>query len=235
MISIIIPTLNEEDYLPLLLESIKKQDFLDYEIIVADAGSTDATLEIAARYGAKVVGGGMPAKGRNEGAKAASGDMLLFLDSDVVIPHAKFLENSLNRFRKNKLDIAIFPLSVIKGKTIDKVAVYVWNAWIFTMQKVFPHGASIFLVKKSLHQSLYGFDESIVFAEDQEYIERAGKLATLGVIKKEPVFISVRRYDKDGRFKTYIKYAIADAHILFVGPIRSEIFKYQFSHYKEEK
>ena len=52
MISIIIPTLNEEKYLPLLLASIKEQSFdaaqdKDYEIIIADAGSKDKTLKIA--------------------------------------------------------------------------------------------------------------------------------------------------------------------------------------------
>ena len=139
MLSIIIPTLNEEDYLPWLLNSIKKQDFVDYEIIIADAGSKDKTLSIAKSYGCKIVPGGLPAKGRNEGAKAAKGDMLIFLDSDVLIPHSKFIENSLAEFKKKNLDIAIFPLSIIKGKSIDKIAVSVWNKWIILVQKVFPH------------------------------------------------------------------------------------------------
>ena len=43
--SIIIPTYNEEEYLPILLDSIKEQDFSDYEVIVADANSTDKTRE----------------------------------------------------------------------------------------------------------------------------------------------------------------------------------------------
>ena len=54
MISIIIPTLNEEKYLPLLLSSIKKQNFNDYEIIIADAGSDDKTLEIVKNYNCKI-------------------------------------------------------------------------------------------------------------------------------------------------------------------------------------
>ena len=51
ILSIIIPTYNEEEYLPLLLESIKQQDFRDYEIIVADANSKDNTVKIAEEYG----------------------------------------------------------------------------------------------------------------------------------------------------------------------------------------
>lgn len=92
--SIIIPTLNEEKFLPRLLDSIKKQDSKDYEIIVADAGSKDATVEIAKKYRCKIVQGGLPAKGRNEGAKIAQGDLLLFLDADVQLP-SDFLKNSL--------------------------------------------------------------------------------------------------------------------------------------------
>lgn len=67
-ISIIVPTKNEERYLPGLLKSIKKQTVQPYEIIVADAGSTDRTVEIAKKYGAKVIKGGIPQVGRNKGA-----------------------------------------------------------------------------------------------------------------------------------------------------------------------
>ena len=50
MLSIIIPSLNEEKYLELLLASIKKQNYKDFEIILADAGSNDATIDIAKKY-----------------------------------------------------------------------------------------------------------------------------------------------------------------------------------------
>ena len=68
-ISIVIPTLNESEYLPKLLDSIKKQTFTDYEVIVADAGSKDGTVEAAEKEGALVGAGGMPGVGRNRGAR----------------------------------------------------------------------------------------------------------------------------------------------------------------------
>ena len=74
-ISIIIPTYNEEDYLPALLKSIQRQNFKDLEVIVADAHSTDKTLEIAKKYNCKIVPGGLPAVGRNNGAKIAQGEL----------------------------------------------------------------------------------------------------------------------------------------------------------------
>ena len=69
-ISIIIPTYNEEEYLPKLLESIKSQDFTDYEVIVADAQSNDNTREIAKEYGCVVVEGGLPGPEETEVQKS---------------------------------------------------------------------------------------------------------------------------------------------------------------------
>lgn len=69
MLSIIIPTLNEEKYLLILLSEIRKQNFIDYEIIVADAVSEDRTIEIARSFNCNIIKGGLPAKGRNEGTK----------------------------------------------------------------------------------------------------------------------------------------------------------------------
>ena len=106
ILSIIIPTYNEEEYLPILLESIKKQSFTDYEIIIADANSTDKTREIAKEYGCIVIEGGLPAVGRNNGASIAQGEYLLFLDSDLELTD-DYLRNVLYEFRMEHLGIAI--------------------------------------------------------------------------------------------------------------------------------
>lgn len=66
-ISVVVPALNEAAYLPNLLEALAAQTRPANEVIVADAGSTDGTPEIARRYGARVVKGGSPAAGRNAG------------------------------------------------------------------------------------------------------------------------------------------------------------------------
>ena len=105
MLSIIIPTYNEEKYLPKLLKCVKKQTYKNYEIIVADADSADKTRQIAKKYGCRVVKGGMPAIGRNNGAKAAKGDILLFLDADSLIGK-DFVKDSLKDIEIRKLDVA---------------------------------------------------------------------------------------------------------------------------------
>ena len=108
MLSIVIPTFNEEKYLPKLLESLKKQTFQQYEIIVADNNSKDNTRQLAKKYGCNVIGGGLPGIARNKGANTANYD-LLFLDADIILDDS-FLHNLLDKIYLKKLDIAsVFP------------------------------------------------------------------------------------------------------------------------------
>ena len=114
MLTIVIPTKNEEEFLPKLLDSIRKQTLQPAEIIVADAGSTDRTREIAKAYGAKIIEGGMPGPGRNRGAVNAKTEFLLFLDADVELRDPEFLEKAIGEMKERKLDLAtcdVFPLS----------------------------------------------------------------------------------------------------------------------------
>jgi glycosyltransferase involved in cell wall biosynthesis len=123
MLSIIIPTLDEEKYLPILLSQIKKQNFSDFEIIVADAGSKDKTVEIAKSFGCQVTNGGLPAKGRNEGAKITRGEIFLFLDADNIFLPENFLKNLLEEFEKRNLGVASFPIYPA-GNWFDKIAYF---------------------------------------------------------------------------------------------------------------
>lgn len=100
-LSVIIPTLNEIAYLPHLLDALAMQTRLPDEIIVADAGSKDGTAELAQSRGVRVMHGGMPAVGRNAGARAAKGDLLLFLDADVL-PPPDFIARVLEEFEQKK-------------------------------------------------------------------------------------------------------------------------------------
>ena len=232
MLSIIIPTLNEEKYLPKLLDCIKEQDFKDYEIIVADAGSKDQTVEIAKKYGSQVVKGGLLPAGRNRGAEAAKGDIFLFLDADVFLP-PHFLKNAVEEFKRKKLGIAGFKIIPLSDKKIDKIWYWFFNLYSFLMQKLSPHSVAAIMSSREAHEAIGGFDEEIVFVEDYSYTKAAAKVARYGFIN-EPYFVSMRRYEKDGRFNVYSKYVLAEFHILFFGPIKSNIFKYKFGHYNDD-
>ena len=231
MLSIIIPTLNEEKYLPLLLESIRKQGFSDYEVIIADAGSKDKTIEIAKKYGCKIVPGGLPAKGRNEGAKIAKGNLFLFLDADMILP-SNFFESLFKELKGRDLDIASFPITV-QGNKFNKFAHGVYNHWARATQKFLPHAAQVILVKKKVHQVIRGFDEEIKLAEDHAYARKAKKIAQYGFLKTGPVLTSDRRFEKDGSIRTCLKFVFAEFYMIFFGPIKSDIFEYKFNHYQK--
>ncbi len=89
-LSIIIPARNEAENLPKLLQSISAQSVRPYEVLVVDDGSTDQTAELAQKLGAKVIASAaLPDGWRgktwacHQGAQAASGDLLIFMDADT--------------------------------------------------------------------------------------------------------------------------------------------------------
>jgi len=232
MLSIIIPTLNEEKVLPKLLKSIEKQDFDDYEIIVADAGSEDKTKKIAEDYGCKIIKGGLPSKGRNEGAEKAQGELLLFVDADEVLT-PNFLSKALKKFKEKNLDMAAFPFSFYdQGKFMNFLAnVFGVYTLGFALEKILPHATGVILVKKEIHNKIGGFDEEIKLAEDHIYAREASKVGKYGILKSVRFLDSSRRFQRDGWFKTYIKYILAEFYMIFFGPIKSDIFSYKFNHY----
>lgn len=233
-LSIIIPTLNEEQYLPLLLESIKAQTFTDYEIIVADAGSQDKTVEIAQNFGCRATKGGLPAKGRNEGAKIAQGNLFLFTDADNIFVSPSFLEDLIVQFKERNLGSASF-LIHSDGNSLDKFFYLFYNLWVKLTQNLLPHATNSVLVKRSIHQKMGGFDEEIKIAEDQEYVRRAQKYGKFGLIETDPVLNSCRRYRAEGRIKNYLKYFLSGIIMFFSGAVKSDIFKYRFNYKKNIK
>jgi len=205
MLSIIIPTYNEERFLPLLLESIKKQDYHEYEIIVADANSKDNTRKIARNYGCQVVKGGLPAKGRNNGARYARGDILLFLDADIILPQG-FIRKNLDVFKKKNLVAAAVWAKPLSISVFDKALFFIANSCqnIIILFRPVASGWCI-LVKKSVFKKVGGFDEKLLVGEDYDLVNRTRKYGKFAMIKKKHVYVSVRRFEKEGRLKFVLK------------------------------
>ncbi len=220
-VSIIVPTKNEEAYLPLLLASLRGQTYQDFEIIVADACSTDKTREIALQAGAKVVEGGMPGPGRNRGAEIATGELLFFFDADVILPHPCFLQDSM---------------TVQDGTFLDHAFHVAYNKYTYAIQPVLPHAAGACIVAKhSVHKALHGFDETVMFAEDHDYARRADKAGyNTGILRSHKIAISPRRYRKEGTMRTAAKIMWSEASILVRGPFRSIPFTYEFGNFEKQ-
>jgi len=237
MLSIIIPTKNEEKYLPRLLESIKGQSFTDYEIIVADNDSPDQTPVIARNFGCKVVKGGLPAAGRNRGAEAATGDTLLFLDADTELPDKDFLKDGLEEFERRDLSMGV-PIAITEGNYLDRLFFRWWNYFVASSQFVKPlAGGWCILVKREIHEKLEGFDEKLMLGEDSDYAQRGAKLGKFRFMLSIKVMTSPRRLKKEGYLKVLMQDAGLGLYLLTHGKMdETNRFGYEFDIYdKDEK
>lgn len=95
------------------------------------------------------------------------------------------------------------------------------------MEKILPHAAMGIMIEKKLFDKLGGFDEEIKLAEDHDLARRAKKLGKYGIIKSSKIYVSDRRFKKEGWLKTYSKCLLCEGHMILIGPVKSDIFKYK--------
>lgn len=148
-VSIVVPTLNEENYVGSLLSDITEQTKEADGIIIVDGRSKDGTVSVVVRFpNADLLIGSPPVAGqRNLGGRKAKGDVLVFLDADVRLPKT-FLEDFLEGFERRQLEIAC-PLYIPYRSTLAINAVHVFfNALVVVFQKVLPSGAGPCIVIK---------------------------------------------------------------------------------------
>lgn len=229
-LSIVIPAKNEEKILPKLLASIRAQTFRDYEVIVADAHSTDGTVKLAKEFGARIVEGGMPGPGRNRGALKAKGEIVLFLDADAELTSVKFLKDCLTEMDRRRLDVATCVVKPLSDNRVDHALHGIYNIYTALFEQLNPHAVgSCMFARRSLHQYLNGFDEEVVFAEDHDYAQRAKKEGfRLGILRAHPIAVSVRRLEKDGRLNIFLRYLYTEMRIIAKRPIKGTLpFTYE--------
>lgn len=233
-LSIIIPTFNEEKHLPKLIESIRKQSYKDYEIIIADNNSRDLTTRIVRKYKIRTVGGGSPAQGRNNGSKIAKGNLFLFMDADVVLP-SNSLESLIQEFKKRQLDIASIYLKQSSKRIIDNLAYTIYNFWTKVIQFIDPHTiGSFILCNKDTFEKLEGFNESLTASSDYA-LGRAAKKHKLriGMLTTTKILVSIRRFDYEGRFRFFSKAILIWLHRIFIGEVKSNLLAFKPIHHKK--
>ena len=233
-ISVIIPTLNEQEDLPVLLDSLSKQTLQDFEVIVADAGSTDDTVKLAKKHKARVVPGGMPGVGRNRGAEVAKGDFLFFFDADVSLP-PDFLEKADKEMQDRFLDLATCEFHPDSQLKLDEIMFRFANISVKLNQDMNPRAAGfcIFIARR-LFERVGGFDETLKLAEDHDLVQRASKYRPLRVLESTHLNVSVRRLEKEGRFSLIQKYFKVEMHLLFKGNVKEDIVDYEFGNFAKK-
>lgn len=233
--SIIIPTLNEERNIPLLLDSLKKQTYRNFEIIIQDSGSQDRTKQIVESFRSSfpfLSFTTRPTKhvshARNNGARLAQGSWLVFFDADVYV-EPSFLSDIQNKIETEKPDmLTVWNRPAVKGLKGD-LAFGLLNLSMTIFQSIKPaaNGPCI-IMEKNCFNRIHGFDETIFFGEDFDIVQRAWKTgAKMKVYKYPKLFVSTRRFDKEGLIVSLSKSLRAVFYQLFFGPIRKPIFHYQ--------
>jgi glycosyltransferase involved in cell wall biosynthesis len=193
VISFVVPAYNEERLLPRALEAIHqaaREAGEPYEIVVADDASTDATAALAAAHGARVaaVSCRQIAATRNAGARAATGDPLIFVDADTFLD-ARVLRAALTALQAGAVGGGA-------GVTFDgPVPLYArlvlaFTVWAFRLTRL-AAGCFIFC-RREAFERVGGFDERY-FGGEELFLSRA--LARQGrfVVLRERVVTSGRK------------------------------------------
>ncbi|HEY5548020.1 MAG TPA: glycosyltransferase [Coriobacteriia bacterium] len=234
-VSIVVPTLNEAARLPVLLDCLDAQTRQPDEIIVADAASSDGTAAMALTRGARVVPGGLPGMGRNAGAAAATGDILLFMDADAV-PAPAFLQRAVAEFQRRGLSVATAPMRPVENSPEYAIMCALAEGYMRGVQKISPHAVGLcILVERGLHERIGGFDESIVLAEDHDYARRAAHAGRFGVLRSVAVPTPMRRLRKEGRLHMARVMVYSEVRTLAGMPIRSIPFDYDFGVFEGDR
>ena len=200
-ISIIIPTINEANNLPLLLSDlsiIQKEG----EILIIDSGSEDKTIDVASIYGAKV----FKSKERNRGlqldigAKKSNGEWLIFLHADTRLTH-DWVGEIKSILKGNKNYIYFFKFKINHKKIIYRVLEILVNFRSQYFKQ--PYGDQGLIMHRSIYLKNNGF-RKIPLMEDLDFLRRLKNKENLKQLNF-PILISSRKWERTNVFLQAIK------------------------------
>jgi glycosyltransferase involved in cell wall biosynthesis len=210
VISIIIPTLDEEKLLPSILEQFPADICrrYDVEIIVSDGGSRDATISIARAAGAVVVtheeGHRQTiAEGRNRGAEVARGEILVFINADVRVSDVpaffEAIENTLSQpgVQGVTTEVHVFPEEEIMA---DRIFHFWHNLYVRFLNAVgegMGRGECQVLTAETF-RAVGGYNARMVAGEDYDLFRRVRKTGKIVMIRNVVIYESPRRFRKYG-------------------------------------
>ena len=239
-LSIVVITLNEEKRIGRLMEDLSKQTHREFEVILVDSNSDDATCVVAQAYKERLpeltvhkMDTRGVSLGRNTGAEFAKYERILFLDADVSLP-SNFLTNAITQLEEKKLEVAGVYMGAQDLPLVHRLGYGLFNLGLFVTQFIFPTavGACIFSTKR-VHKEIGGFDEQITLCEDCDYVNKASKTWRFRFLNLTFGF-DPRRLDQDGVFKMGITYLKANIRRFFFGEMRNNEMEYKFGHYKDQ-
>jgi rSAM/selenodomain-associated transferase 2 len=217
MIGVVIPTLNEAEFLPALLGDLRRC-IPPLDIVIADGGSTDGTVVAASRAGVRNV---VAPRGRaaqmNAGARVVAGRWLLFLHADTRVPPSARRALLAAIVDEPELEVAVF------GFAIDLTPG--WKRFIELGQALrqrlygLPYGDQGLLVRRDLFETVGGFPD-VPLLEDVAALRALRRRARVQMLSAA-ILTSGRRYRRDGVVRTWLRHsAIILMYSLGVPPQR---------------
>jgi len=220
-ISIIIPVLNEEDHIGLLLHYLKRyySPTTVKEILIVDGGSKDDTIKIAREFGIRVIPSEKGrAKQMNLGAIHAQGDVFYFLHVDTF-PPKKFDYFVLDAINKG------YEAGCFRIKFDNNSWFLQFFSWFSRINhKICRGGDQSLFITKSLFQKTGGFNEDYRVYEDNEFIGRLYKKTSFKILPQH-VRTSARKYEEKGMVK--LQYHFGVIHIKnYLGAEPDKLYQY---------
>lgn len=208
-VSVIVPAYNEEKYIHKALQSIARQrTSLKYEIIVSDGMSTDRTLAIARKYADRIVASKRKGiwAGRNAGAKAARGNLLVFVDADTAIPpeYVESVHAAMHDRRITGLSCAFkFDHHTRPFRALEAIS----NHYLYLLGRMGKGELQGFncVMRKSDFEMVGGFPNKPL--EDGAMARRLQKIGRVVFYPKVQVTTSARRMLKSGMLRSIEYYA----------------------------
>lgn len=207
-LSVVIPTLNEAQALPNLLDQLQRQEGIGCEVIVADGGSTDGTPALAEQAGARVVAA---PRGRgaqmNAGARIASGAHLLFLHADSELMSTMQLREALDALKASSTIrgprcAGHFALRFVRRQPGHELFYRYLEAKTAINRPGTINGDQGVLIPAEYFRELGGFDERLPFLEDQRLAARIFEHGRWHLLPG-PLLTSARRFETEGAYRRY--------------------------------
>jgi len=168
-ISVIIPTYNEEKDISECLESLKKQSYKNFEIIIVDDGSKDNTMNVLKKFKTKIIKGKHKGPGfsRNLGAKKAKGSILVFVDADMTFDK-DYIRNLIQPMKNKKIIGTTHDYE--EARNINNIWSKCWGK--IRIAKGSRHNVIFRAIRKNKFLELGGFDPKYGYADDQTFFLR---------------------------------------------------------------
>lgn len=232
MVSVVIPTYNEEKALPYTMRELLHQSG-DYQVIVVDGGSTDRTREVLQEYGFVSDSSSQTShasrltfhasKGRasqmNAGATQATGNILLFLHADTVLP-----SGAIQRLNEMESDP-----TVQAGGFMHRFSGDDWRLKLISFLDNFRcirsriiYGDQALFVRRALFEQLGGFPNQPIL-EDVAFCEKLITI-TSPLLLAPPVITDARKFLKMGVWRSFFRVVLIILHVEFRVPVLPRVF-----------